>query len=136
MIQSADVSTGEVPKPAAVPEESAGGGALGVFQAASVGERMAVEPLAEAPAARSASQPWWLRGSPRDARRLARRRPWWLRGSPRDARRLARRRPTSASRPAVRRWTSLRMPDRPTATGQPAVDTLGTPVVKINRDEM
>ena len=78
MIQSADVSTGEVPKPAAVPEESAGGGALGVFQAASVGERMAVEPLAEAPAARSASQPWWLRGSPRDARRLARRRPWWL----------------------------------------------------------
>jgi len=28
------------------------------------------------------------------------------------------------------------MPDRPTATGQPAVDTLGTPVVKINRDEM
>ena len=118
MIQSADVSTGEVPKPAAVPEESAGGGALGVFQAASAGERMAVEPLAEAPAARSASQPWWLRGSPRDARRLARRRP------------------TSASRPAVRRWTSLRMPDRPTATGQPAVDTLGTPVVKINRDEM
>jgi hypothetical protein len=47
-----------------------------------------------------------------------------------------RRRPTSASRPAVRRWTSLRMPDRRTATGQPAVDTLGTHVVKINRDEM
>jgi len=28
------------------------------------------------------------------------------------------------------------MPDRRTATGQPAVDTLGTHVVKINRDEM
>jgi hypothetical protein len=72
---SADVSTGAVPEPASVAEEPAGGGALGVFQAASVGERMAVEPLAEAPAARSASQPWWLSGSPRDARRLARRRP-------------------------------------------------------------
>jgi len=28
------------------------------------------------------------------------------------------------------------MPDPWTATGQPAVDTLGTHVVKINRDEM
>ena len=101
-----------------VAEAPVGGDVLATIQAASVGERMAVEPLAEAPAARSTSQPWWLRGSPRDARRLARRRP------------------TSASRPAVRRWTSLRMPDRRTATGQPAVDTLGTHVVKINRDEM
>jgi hypothetical protein len=43
LIQSADVSTGEVPEPAAVPEESAGGDVLATIQAASVGERM-VEP--------------------------------------------------------------------------------------------
>ena len=57
-----------------VAEAPVGGDVLATIQAASVGERMAVEPLAEAPAARSTSQPWWLRGSPRDARRLAGRR--------------------------------------------------------------
>ena len=60
-----------------VAEAPVGGDVLATIQAASVGERMAVEPLAEAPAARSTSQQWWLRGSPRDGRRLARRRPWW-----------------------------------------------------------
>ena len=117
--RSADVSTGEVRRPAAVAEEPADGGLPDTFQPASVGERTEVEPSAEA-----------LPGKVRKPAGVAER--------PAKGRAAAAPPPASVGGSASRSPVDQQPAEVPAASGdgQPVVDLRGAHVVKINRGEI